>query len=115
MTTGKRTKDKILKSTKDVTQLAERLGQCPGVTRFDTVHHKEAPALADSLFDLEDAFREFLDDILPNLVSSRGEELCDLLLDTAENFRHVLYHIIVQQKFFRYVAPNLDLDPPDPK
>jgi hypothetical protein len=77
--------------------------------------HKEAWALADSLSDLESSFREFLDEILPKLASSEGEELYDLLLETAESFRHILYHILVQQKFFRYEAPTTDVSfkPPE--
>src|SRR5579883_1330462 len=98
--------NKILKSPQDVTRLAERLAKLPEVTRFDDGDHKEAGALADSLSDLENSFREFLDEILPKLAASEGEELYDQVLETAENFRHILYHILEQQKFFRYGAPT---------
>jgi hypothetical protein len=101
--------NKVLKSPQDVVLLAERLAKRSEVTQFDDGEHKEAPALADSLSDLESSFREFLDEILPKLTSSEGDELYDLLLETAESFRHILYHILVQQKFFRYVAPTTDV------
>ena len=39
------------------------------------------------------------------VASSEGEELYDQVLETAESFRHILYHILEQQKFFRYVGP----------
>ena len=108
--------NKVLRTSQDVTRLAERLAKLPEVARFDQGDHKEAPALADSLSDLENSFREFLDEILPKLAASEGEELYDLVLETAENFRHILYHILEQQKFFRYVAPTTDVSwqPPPP-
>jgi hypothetical protein len=85
--------NKVLKSPQDVVLLAERLAKRSEVTQFDD----------------ESSFREFLDEILPKLTSSEGDELYDLLLETAESFRHILYHILVQQKFFRYVAPTTDV------
>jgi hypothetical protein len=107
----------VLKTPLDVTRLAERLAQCPEVSQFDHGDHKEAWALADSLSDLESSFREFLDELLPRIVSSEGLDLHDNLLDTAESFRHILYHMIVQQKFFRYVVPPATayLEPPGPR
>jgi hypothetical protein len=109
-------RNKLLKTPQDVIRLAERLGKLPEVTRFNEGEHNEAQALADSFLDLEGSFREFLDEILPKLASSEGEELYDLLLETAESFRHILYHILEQQKFFRYVAPTTDVSwqPPPP-
>lgn len=108
--------NKVFRSPQDVARLAERLAKLPEVTRFDLGEHKEAPSLADSFSDLEYSFREFSDEILPKLASSEGEELYDLLLETAESFRHILYHILEQQKFFRYVAPPTDVSwqPPPP-
>jgi oligoendopeptidase F len=108
--------NKVLRSPQDVSRLAERLAKLSEVTRFDEGENKEASALADSLSDLENSFREFLDEILPKLAASEGEDLYDLLLETAENFRHILYHILQQQKFFRYVAPATDVSwqPPPP-
>jgi hypothetical protein len=96
--------------------LRRKVARLPEVTRFDQGDHKETQALADSFSDLENSFREFLDEILPKLASSEGEELYDVLLETAENFRHILYHILEQQKFFRYVAPTTDVSwqPPPP-
>jgi hypothetical protein len=109
-------RNKIIKAPEDVKKLAERLAKLPEVTRFDEGDHSEAGALADSLSNLEGSFREFLDEILPKLATSEGEELYDQVLETAENFRHVLYHILEQQKFFRYVAPTADFSwqPPPP-
>jgi hypothetical protein len=108
--------NKVFGSPQDVARLAERLAKLPKVTRFDEGEHKEAPALADSFSDLENSFREFLDEILPKLVESEGEELYDQVLEAAESFRHILYHILEQQKFFRYVAPTTDVSwqPPPP-
>src|SRR5215469_27326 len=96
--------NKVLKNPQDVTRLAEQLAKLPEVTRFDEGDHKEAWALADSFSDLEHSFREFLDEILPKLAATEGEQLYDQVLETAESFRHILYHILEQQKFFRYVA-----------
>lgn len=98
--------NKVFRTPQDVIGFAERLARLPEVTRFDDGDHKEAPALADSISDLESSFREFLEEILPKLASSEGDELYDLMLETAESFRHILYHILEQQKFFRYVAPT---------
>jgi len=108
--------NKVLKSPEDVARLANALTRLPEVTRFDEGDHLEASALADSLSDLEHSFREFLDEILPKLAASEGEELYDQVLETAESFRHILYHILEQQKFFRYVAPTTDVSwqPPPP-
>jgi hypothetical protein len=116
MTVSRFDRNQVLKTPRDVTRLAERLARLSEVTQLDDgEEHKEALALADSLSDLESAFREFLDEILPKLASGEGEELYDLLLETAESFRHILYHILVQQKFFRYVAPTTDVSfkPPE--
>lgn len=101
--------NKVFKTPQDVIRFAERLARLPEVTRFDDGDHKEAPALADSLSDLESSFRDFLEEILPKLASSEGDELYDLMLETAESLRHILYHILEQQKFFRYVAPTTDV------
>jgi len=109
-------RNKTLRTPQDVNRLAERLARLSEVSQLDDGEaHKEAWALADSLLDLESSFREFLDEILPKLASSEGEELYDLLLETAESFRHILYHILVQQKFFRYVAPTNEVSfkPPE--
>ncbi len=108
-------RNKVMISPREVTLLAERLSTCSEITRFDEGEHREAWALADSFVDLESSFRKFLDEILPKLVSSQGDDLYNCMLETAENFRHVLYHILVQQKFFRYVAPTLDTSWRPPK
>jgi len=102
------TRNRVLKTADDVKRLAERLAQCPDVTRFDEGQHKEAWALADSFADLEDSCRAFLDDQLPKLVDEnlKPEETCDVLLEIGEEFRHILYHIIEQQKSYKYLVPE---------
>ena len=107
--------NKVLKNVSDVSLLAERLAKRPEVTQFDEGDHLEAWALADSLSDLEYSFQEFLTEILPKLASSEGDELYDQLLEAAESFRHILYHLLVQQKFFRYVGPTTDISYKPPK
>jgi hypothetical protein len=99
-------KDRILKNVADWERLAERLAKCPEVTRFDTGQEKEASTLAHAFADLEESFRAFLDDQLPRLAQGNlpPSEMCDLLLDIGEEFRHILYHI-QDPKFYRYLSP----------
>jgi len=109
-------RNKILRTHEDVVRLAERLAKCPEVTQFDSGEHKEAWALADSFGDLESSFREFLDERLPKLNSSEGEELSGLLFEIGEDLQHILYHILEHQKFYRYVTPTTDVSwRPPPK
>ena len=102
------TRNRVVKTVEDVKRMAERLSKCPEVTRFDEGQHKEAWGLAGSFADLEDSFRAFLDDQLPKLGEDnlKPEEICDLLLEIGEEFRHILYHILEQQKFYRYLVPE---------
>jgi len=100
--------NKIIGTPKDVARVAEWLSRCPEVTRYDAGEHKEAWALADSFADLEGSFRALLDEQLPKLAQGNlpPSETYDLLLDIGEEFRHILYHILEQQKFYRYLVPE---------
>lgn len=100
-------RNKTLRTTDDTSRLAERLAKCPEVTQFDDGNHKEAQFLADSFGDLESSFREFLDEKLPKLVSSEGEELSGQLFEIGEDLRHILYHILEHQKFYSYLTPDV--------
>ena len=102
------TRNRVLKTADDVKRLAERLSACPDVMRMDEGQHKEAWALADSFTDLEDSMRAFLDDQLPKFGDEnlKPEEICDLLLEIGEEFRHILYHVLENQKFYKYLFPE---------
>jgi hypothetical protein len=101
-------RNKIITTPEDVARLAERLSRCPEVTRYDAGEHKEAWALAGSFADLEASFRTLLDEQFPKLAQGNlpPPETCDLLLDIGEEFRHILYHILEQQKFYKYLVPD---------
>lgn len=75
--------------------LAERLSECPQVTRFDKEGNVEAWTLAQAFADLEESFSRFLDEQLPKLLERplSDEDLNILLLEIGEEFRHVLYHV----------------------
>jgi hypothetical protein len=92
----------------DVAHLAERLSGCSEVTRYDAGEHKEAWALAGSFSGLAGSFRALLDEQLPKLAERNlpPSETYDLLLDIGEEFRHILYHILEQQRFFKYLVPE---------
>lgn len=105
-------RNKTLKTVGDTSRLAERLAKCPEVTQFDDANRKEAQFLADSFGDLESSFREFLDENLPKLVSSEGDELSEQLFEVGENLRHILYHILEHQRFYRYLTPDVAWEPP---
>jgi len=97
---------KIIATPEDVAKLAERLSKCPEVSRFDDKQHKEAWALADTFADMEGEFREFLDEQLPKLMQSEGEELSGLLFEIGVAFQHIMHHIIEHQKFYKYLVPE---------
>jgi hypothetical protein len=56
---------------------------------------------------MEGSMRIFLEVQLPKLAREElsPAEAFDLLLDIAEEFRHILYHIH-DQKFFEYLEPT---------
>lgn len=99
-------RNRVIKTVEDMNRLAERLSKRPEVSRFDTGQHKEGWALADSFADIESEFRDFLDEQLPKLVQSEGEALSGLLFEIGVAFQHIMYHIIEQQKFYKYLVPE---------
>lgn len=105
-------RNKTLRTSEETTRLAERLAKCSEVTQFDEGDYKEAQFLADSFGDLESSFREFLNEKLPKLVSCEGEELSGLLFEIGEDFRHIIYHILEHQKFYRYLTPDVKWETP---
>jgi len=52
--------------------------------------------------------RALLDERLPKLAQANlsPSETYALLLDIGEDFRHILYHIMKQQKFYEYIVPE---------
>src|SRR5712692_3299318 len=94
----------ILKTVEHISELASRLSECPELTRYDSGEDKEAWALADGFSDLEEAFRPLLDECLPKLADPqvRGEALVEVLQDSGEEFRTILWHI-QEPKFYRYL------------
>lgn len=94
---------KILADAGDVKKLAERLNQCECVSKFDSEDEPESWRLAHSLADMEQSFREVLDNLLPTLCSaSDNDEIHEVLLDIGEELRHILYHIN-DPEFYRYL------------
>ncbi len=100
--------NEILTSVDRVKQLAALLAASPDVTRFNAGEHQEAWALADSFAELEKLMREFLASDLPRLAEGGlpSNEVSDVLLDIGEVFRRILYHMIEQPKFYRYLLPE---------
>jgi hypothetical protein len=99
----------LLRDQTAVKRLAERLSQCPEVTKYDQGEEKEAGVLAHSFGDLEESFRTFLNEQLPRLMDEQATaaELCDVLLEIGEEFRHILYHIH-DPKFYQYLQREHD-------
>jgi hypothetical protein len=98
-------KDQILDDQPDnIKALAERLSECPDVTRYDGGDEKEAWVLAISFGELEGSFNKFLYEQLPKLTNNQAtpSELYEVLLDIGEEFRHIMYHIR-DPKFYRYL------------
>lgn len=88
-------------------RLAERLSHLKSVSQFDMPEEPQAATLAHSLTDLEKAFREVVDVLLPRLLDEtlESDQLNDVLLDIGEELRHVLYHIR-DPKFFDYLTDD---------
>jgi hypothetical protein len=99
--------EKYLEAPRFMIALAERLGECPGVTRYNTPDEKESETLAHSLVDMGESFARLLNNQFPKLKRGdlRPEELEDVLFEIGEELRHVLYHIR-DPKFFRYLDPG---------
>lgn len=100
---------RFLEDAADVKALANRLSKCPEVTGLDNGTDKEAWTLAHAFTDLEESFRKFLESYLPKLAQDQMEppEMCDLLLEIGEEFRHILYHIH-DPKFYHYLHREQD-------
>ncbi|MFI5247680.1 MAG: hypothetical protein ACHQWV_03910 [Nitrospirales bacterium] len=98
----------VFKSVEDVKQLAEKLSQCPKVAHSGENLKAEAWGLADSIAQVEGSMREFLEDHLPKLKQENlsPSDTFDLLLDIGGEFRHILYHVLEQQSFYRYLVPE---------
>jgi hypothetical protein len=99
--------NEVLTSVDRVRRLATLLAASPDVTRFNAGEHLEAWALADSFAELEKLMREFLTSDLPRLAEGGlpTDEVSDVLLDIGEVFRRILYHMLEEPKFYRYLAP----------
>jgi len=78
-----------------LSKLAAKLAECAEVTKYDTITEKQAWTMAHAFVDLEESFRAFLDEQLPNLLNDdlKPDEVYDLLLEIGEEFRHIVYHI----------------------
>ena len=100
------TKNRVITSVEDVKRLATRLAKCQNVSRFNEGEHNEGWALADTFADIEGEFREFLDESLPKLMEAKDEELSGLLFEIGVAFQHILYHIVENQKFYKYLVPE---------
>lgn len=93
----------ILKDSIEIKKLAEKLQKYECVYKFDSDDDPEAWRLAHSLSDLEQSFREILNDSLPALQDADSEKaLYNALLDIGEELRHILYHI-KDPRFFSYL------------
>ena len=88
-------------------RLMDVLSRCPKVQDFDQPDELEASTLAHAFLDLEESFRRFVNDQLPDLI--RGElsesEICARLDDIGQEFRHIIYHIR-DPRFYRHLIDN---------
>jgi hypothetical protein len=71
----------------------------------------QASTLAHAFLDLEESFRRFVEEYLPALLQRdlTESEVCAMLEDIGEEFRHILYHIR-DPRFYRYLTAD-SLDP----
>ena len=94
---------KELNEFQKLKKLAEKLQQYKFISKFDSDNEPEAWRLAHSLSDLEESFKEILDNYMPALYEADSEAaIQDALLDIGEELRHILYHI-KDPKFFDYL------------
>lgn len=100
----------IIIGPEDVSSLATRLERLDVVREHDGPDYREAEYLAQSLAELEESFRRYLNLLLPRLVQDdlSNKDLAVALHDIGEEFRHVLYHI-KDPKYFRYLPDREDL------
>jgi hypothetical protein len=87
----------------------EVLSRCARVRQFDRPDELEASTLAHAFLDLEESFRSFVEQQLPDLM--RGDlteaEVCDKLDDIGDELRHILYHVR-DARFYRYLTEGSD-------
>lgn len=88
--------------------VVRRLSALPSVNRFDKPGEAQAETIVHALSDIEEAFEELRRQLLPKLVDPNvtGKQLEDVLFETGEVFRHVLYHIYDPEFFRLYRPPN---------
>jgi|CXWL01.1.fsa_nt_gi hypothetical protein len=98
------TTKKILMTPENAYVLIERLRNISSVKKFDQPGESQAETLVHALTDIEESFRTYLQDLLPQLLERPGDEehLNKTLLDIGEEFRHVLYHFR-DVNFFGYL------------
>lgn len=95
--------NKVIKGSQEINILAKKFQKYECVSKFDSDNDPEAWRLAHSLIDLEESFKEILNNSLPVLRKADSEEeIHDALLDIGEELRHILYHI-KDPKFFSYL------------
>jgi hypothetical protein len=96
-----------LKGAHSISKLADRLSQCPQVTRFDSGEHREAASLAYAFSELEESFDRFTATYFPALLNEHASppEIYDVLHEVGEELRHILYHI-TQLRFYGYLRTD---------
>jgi hypothetical protein len=98
-------KQKRILSGEKNSKLYSRMSRLSSVTQFADSKHDEAGAMLTSFGDLEEAFREYLEDYLPRLADEKNTkaELDHLLTDVGHDvFEHVLYHLRAM-RFYGYM------------
>ena len=89
-------------------RLTEKLARCTFLREpRNSSDESEEAKIAYDLAELEESFRRFLEQHLPRLAENdlNDEEIHDLLLEIADEFRHVLYHI-KDSRFFRSLVDD---------
>ena len=89
------TRQHVLGSVEAVKALAEKLRQCPAVTRLDIPQQgPESWALAHALSEFERSFDRIAGQLLPQLVQETGPDaIVDCLHAIGEELRHISWHI----------------------
>jgi hypothetical protein len=87
--------------------LIDVISRCSKVRELDRSDEPEASTLAHAFLDLEESFRRFIDEHLPELSRSdlSEQQVCDRLHEIGEELRHVLYHIR-DPRFYDYLFAN---------
>lgn len=75
--------------------LIDAISRCSRVREFDRPDEPEASTLAHAFLDLEESFKRFINEHLPELTRSdlSEQQVCDRLHEIGEELRHILYHI----------------------